>query len=163
MSDKPDKPAHSHPAPFSGGTFLPSSDDQLEQALVEESVTAIRTQPCPVVPPDMTVQQAVETLVELGISCLLVAENEQLVGVFTKRDVLDKVALNYDEVKDQPLSDLMTRNPIFVYETEPVAAALCVMASGGHRHVPVVDSQNRIAGVVSPLRVTDFLSRFFGS
>lgn len=161
MSDKPKDTPKSGTTPSLRSTFAPSDDDQLERALVEESVAAIRSQPCTVVPPDLPVQRAIQTLVDLEIACLLVAEDDHLIGVFTKRDVLDKVALNYDEVKDRPVSELMTRSPVFVYETDPVAAALCVMASGGHRHVPVVDTQGKITGIVSPLRVTKFLSQFF--
>ena len=161
MADKPNDTPNRDTAPSWRNTFAPSSDDQLERALVEESVAAIRSQPCTVVAPDLPVERALQTLVDLEIACLLVAKDDHLIGVFTKRDVLDKVALSYDEVKDRPVSELMTRNPVFVYETDPVAAALCVMASGGHRHVPVVDTQGKITGIVSPLRVTTFLSQFF--
>ena len=162
MSDQTnDTPKKSGTTPPSRSMFAPSDDDQLEQALVEESVAAIRSQPCTVVGPDVPVERALRILVDLEIACLLVAEDDRLLGVFTKRDVLDKVALNDDEVKDQPVSELTTRSPVCVYESDPVAAALCVMASGGHRHVPVLDAQNKITGIVSPLRVTTFLSQFF--
>jgi CBS domain-containing protein len=128
--------------------------------LSEETVTAIRTQPCTIISPDTPVHRALQTMVDRNISCLLVAEDERLVGVFTRRDVLDKAALRYDEVKAWPVSELMTRNPSYVYETDPVAAALCVMASGGHRHVPVLDDNHKIAGIVGPVRVTRFLAHY---
>ena len=100
MTDKPDEPRKVGTTPPSRSAFSPSDDDQLERTLVEENVTAIRTQPCTVIAPDVPVQKALQTLVDLEIACLLVAEDDRLVGVFTKRDVLDKVALNYDEVKE---------------------------------------------------------------
>lgn len=139
----------------------PSSDDRLERALVEEKVRAIRTQPCMIVSPETSIELTLKTLVGHEIACVLVAEDDRLVGVFTKRDVLDKVALRYEEMKDQPVSEVMTRNPVYVREDEPVAAALCAMSSGGHRHVPVLDSNDKIAGIVGPLRVTTFLAQCF--
>lgn len=162
MSDRPhDKDRCSSVRDALSNYDPPTYDDQLEQALMEETVGAIRTQPCTAISPDTSIQDALHTLVGREIACLLVAEDDQLVGVFTKRDVLDKVVLRYDEVKDHPVSEMMTRNPVYVYETDPVAAALCVMAVGGHRHVPVLDNENKIAGVVGPRRVTTFLSRYF--
>ena len=68
--------------------------------------------------------------------CLLVEEEGRLVGVFSDRDVLKKVALEYDQMKDTPVSELMTKEPVFVYESSRSAAALSVMAVSGFRHVP---------------------------
>ena len=135
--------------------------DPLEKALLEQTVEAVESQPCVIVAPDMPVHQAVQRLANLEVACLVVADKERLAGVFTKRDVLDKVALQYDEVKDCTVSQVMTPKPEFVYDTDPVAAALCVMASGGHRHVPVLAADDRIVGIVGPIRVTKFLQRYF--
>ena len=134
--------------------------DPIEKALLEQTVGVVESQPCAIVAPDTPVHQAVQRMANLEVGCLVVAENERLVGVFTKRDVLDKVALQYNEVKDQPVREVMTPKPEFVFETDAVAAALCVMASGGHRHVPVLDSEERIVGIVSPMRVTAFLQGY---
>ena len=54
----------------------------------------------------------------------------------------------------------MTTNPVYVYESDPSAAALSVMAVSGYRHVPILDLHDRIAGIASPQRVTAFLQRF---
>jgi CBS-domain-containing membrane protein len=134
--------------------------DPLEKALFEQAVSAVESQPCTVVAPEMPVHQAVQRLVNLEVACLVVVDERRLVGVFTKRDVLDKVALRYDEVKDCPVGQMMTPKPAFVYDSDPVGAALCVMASGGYRHVPVLDSSDRVVGVVGPIRVTTFLQEY---
>ena len=83
--------------------------------------------------------------------------------MFSDRDALDKVALEYDEVKDQPVSEVMTANPIYIYESDPSAAALSVMAVSGYRHVPILDAHDNLAGIVSPQRLTEFLQKFFVS
>jgi CBS domain-containing protein len=51
----------------------------------------------------------------------------------------------------------MTKDPVFVYDTDSSGAALCVMAVAGHRHVPVLDREHRIIGIVTPQRITSFL------
>ena len=135
--------------------------DPLEEALVEEEVGVIRHEPFTVISPDMPVHEAVEKLAGLHIACLLIAEKNKLVGVLSDRDVLKKVALEYDQVKDLPVRDVMTTDPIFVYETDSAVKVLSVMALCGYRHVPVVDLNDNLTGIISPQRVTEFVRSHF--
>ena len=132
-------------------------DDPLERALAEEHVSAIQNQPFASVPPEMTIAEAVAKLAQQQVACLLVEDEGRLVGVFSDRDVSNRVALEYDEVKDKPVRELMTTEPVFVYESDCAAAALSVMAVSGFRHVPVTNLQEKVVGIVSPQRVTKFL------
>lgn len=140
------------PPTYSGG---------LEEALAEESATSIQSTPFTSVSADTPVHEAVKLLAGLHIACVLVEEDGKLVGLFTDRDVLDKVSLEMEEVKDLPLRDVMTTNPIFVYDTDTAGAVLNVMAVSGYRHVPVLKSDGSIVGIVSPQRITKFLRRHF--
>lgn len=137
-------------------------DDPLKQALADETVSAIRHEPFVTISPDTLVRDAVEKLAGLHVACLLVAEDDKLVGVFSDRDVLDKVTLEYDQVKDRPLREVMTNSPVYVHEGDSAAAALSVMAVGGFRHVPVLATGGTLAGIISPQRVTAFLQQHFG-
>ena len=138
-------------------------DDPLEQALSEETVATIQHVPFESIPPETTVEQAVGKLAGLHIACLLVEREGQLLGVFSDRDVLDKVALAYDRLRNEPVAKVMTNDPIYVYGSDSAAAAVAVMVVAGFRHVPVLDVSGRLAGIVSPQRVTAFLSRHYQS
>jgi CBS domain-containing protein len=133
--------------------------DSLEQALAEEKAVAIQSTPVATVQADTPVSVAVETLSELHVACLLVECDKRLVGVFSDRNVLDRVALEYDQVKDRPVSELMTTDPVVVYDTDSAAAALCVMAVCGFRHVPITNLAGKVVGIISPQRVTEFLRK----
>lgn len=135
----------------------PPYADALEEALGEQPVTAMQAQPFECISPDMPVGDALQKLADIGHACLLVGEGDQLVGLLTDRDVLDRVALEFDEVKDKPVRDVMTANPVYVHDTDSAGAALCVMAVSGYRHVPVVSLEGKLVGIVSPQRVTEFL------
>jgi CBS domain-containing protein len=135
--------------------------DDLERALAEEPVTAIHAQPFITITADTPVHAALETLVGRDIASTLVVENDRLVGIFSDRDALDKVALEYDEVKDKPVREVMTKNPVVVRDTDSSAAALCVMAAAGYRHVPIVSEDEKVVGIVSPHRVAEFLQAHF--
>ena len=129
--------------------------------MAEAAATAIQSKPFTSVSADIPVHEAVTLLAGLHIACLLVEEDGKLVGLFTDRDVLDKVALEFDEVKDLPIRDVMTTEPIFVYDTDRAGAVLNVMAVSGYRHVPVLKSDESIVGIVSPQRITKFLRQHF--
>lgn len=132
--------------------------DPVERALAEEPVTAIHHTPLAMVSPETPVGEAVNLMARKGISCLLIEQDGQLIGVFSERDVLMKVSLDLEELYDQPVSEFMTSNPIYVDETSASASALCVMAVSGYRHVPIVDLDGKLKGIVSPQRVTEFLT-----
>jgi len=139
----------------------PSHKDPLERALTEETVAAIESRPFTSVRPDLPIHSALKALAGLEIACLLVSDEGRLAGVFTERDVLDKVAGRYEQIKDRPVSDVMTPDPVFAYENDSAGAALSVMAVSGFRHVPVLDVDDKIVGIVSPQRVTAFLKQHF--
>lgn len=138
----------------------PTYRDALEEALAEQPVSHIQHQPHASIRPDQTVAEAIQCLASQQVACLLVEQEGQLLGVFTNRDVLNKVALE-PECLSLPVSDVMTKHPVYVYEDDPTAAALCVMAVCGHRHVPVVDVHETVVGIVTPQRITEFLLGYF--
>ena len=133
--------------------------DPLEEALAEETVEQIRHEPMATISPDTPVHEAVKQLAVSHVACLLVEQDGKLLGVFSDRDILDKVALEFETEKDHPVRDVMTTNPIYVYESDASAAAFSVMAVAGYRHVPVLDLNQALVGVVSPQRVTSFLKQ----
>ncbi|MCO6043258.1 CBS domain-containing protein [Aeoliella sp. ICT_H6.2] len=137
-------------------------DDPLEEALATLPVSAIQSTPYAGIDPNTPISEAIQRLAGLQVACLLVEEQQKLLGVFSDRDALDKVALEYDEMKDRPVRDVMTSRPVFVYDSDSSAAVLTVMAVHGFRHVPVVSSSDgKIVGIVSPHRVTGFLQSYF--
>jgi len=135
--------------------------DRMEAALTEETVAAIESHPFTTVRPDLPIHGALRALVGLEIGCLLISEEDRLVGIFSARDVLDKVAGRFEQMKDRPVRDVMTPEPVCVYESDSTATALSAMAVGGYRHVPVLDASDRIVGIVGPQRVIAFLRQHF--
>ena len=136
-------------------------DDPLEQALVEEEIGTIRHEPFSTISPDTPVHEAVAQLAGKHVACLLISEQDRLLGVLSDRDVLSKVVFECETIRDRPVRDVMTDDPIFVYETDSAVAALSVMALCGYRHVPVLDLNDNLIGIISPQRVTEFLENHF--
>lgn len=136
-------------------------DDVMQRALVEEKVQAIEAQPFFCISPETTIKDAIDKLNQLEKGCLMVVEENKLIGVLSDRDILNKAVLEYEEIKDEPVTRVMTDSPIYVKIYDSSAKALSVMAVAGYRHVPVLDEDMNVCGIVSPQRVTAFLMEHF--
>lgn len=83
-----------------------------------------------------SVVDAITRMQAEGIDCLLVTEGESLVGIFTDRDAILKVA--GEDLSSRTVGEVMTHDPVILRSGDPVAVAIHKMAIGGFRHVPIV-------------------------
>jgi CBS domain-containing protein len=135
----------------------PAAQDRVERSLMEDRVSLLKPQNPITVRPDVSVKSAISTMLVSNIGALLVLDDkEQLVGIFSERDLLAKVAGVADADHDAPISEFMTSSPETVTTTDTLAFALHKMDSGGYRHLPVL-AQGKVVGVVS---VRDMLRHF---
>jgi CBS domain-containing protein len=95
------------------------------------------------------VHHAIATLQQQRIGCLLVVDQGRLVGIFTERDVLMKVAARSIDLAHMRVEELMTPHPECLGLDDEMVYALNQMSVGGYRHIPLVDSERRPTGVVS--------------
>ena len=97
---------------------------------------------------DVTVAEACRAMKSRHVGCVLVAEHDRLCGIFTERDVVNRVvAMSLDPAKT-PLAIVMTRDPDTVApDTSPIQA-LRMMQDRGYRHLPVI-AGDRVVGIVS--------------
>jgi len=83
------------------------------------------------------------------VGALLVVDAQgKLLGIFSERDLLTKVAGRAEPCADVPVQDLMTPRPEAVTTTDTMAFALHKMDVGGYRHLPVLHDGVPI-GVIS--------------
>lgn len=98
---------------------------------------------------DMSVRAACRLMTERNIGALLVVENEQIAGIFTERDALNKILSAGLDPETTHLEQVMVSKPQTIGVDKPLAYALYMMAEGGFRHVPVVDQRGVPFGMVS--------------
>ncbi len=137
----------------------PQYKSELQRVLAEELAGGIECRPYKTIDAGASIREAVKTLGETKVSSLLVVEADKVVGIFTERDVLEKVAEDYPTLADSPVSQVMTSDPTVVYESDPAAAAVAAIAVAGHRHVPVLKVDSSLLGIVSPRRFIQFLDQ----
>lgn len=107
------------------------------------------------VPPDVTVTAAVQEMNRHKVGSVLVLEGQQLVGIFTERDVLSRVVAAGLDPKTTPLAQVMTRDPVTVPSNTTIDQVMALFTDKRFRHLPVVDN-GRLVGVIS---IGDILRR----
>lgn len=83
-----------------------------------------------------SVDEALDRMRAEHADCLLVTEGGTLVGIFTDRDAILKLAGR--PTAKRTIGEVMTRDPVILRSGDPVAVAINKMAVGGFRHVPIV-------------------------
>lgn len=118
--------------------------------LEEVPVVSLVKRPPVAFKPENTVMEAVVKMAEENIgSIIIVDDNFKPIGVFTERDVVRRVLAGGVDPEKTKLREVMTSRPITVREGESAKRALELMLHFGFRHLPVVDSDGRLVGVVS--------------
>lgn len=98
------------------------------------------------VEPDTTLDVVIARMHESEADCVLVVSGERLVGIFTDRDAVVKVA--GARLAAIRVRDVMTPDPVVLRHDDPIAIAIHKMAVGGFRHIPIVEG-GRPTGVVT--------------
>ena len=94
------------------------------------------------------VRDAARLMKHRRVGSVLVMNNDVLEGIFTERDMVNRVVANGLDPDMTPLSKVMTANPDTVGASASALDALKAMNDRSYRHLPVVD-EGRIVGVVS--------------
>lgn len=99
--------------------------------------------------PGDTIQQALALLVQHEIGAVLVLEAGRVVGIFSERDFVRKVALPGRPAQDTRLRDVMSHHVFYVTPAQTVEECLAIMTDCHIRHLPVVDDDQNLLGILS--------------
>jgi CBS domain-containing protein len=97
---------------------------------------------------DQTVLEAARFMMENRIGALPVLRNGELVGIFSERDIMNRVVAVGRMPGTTKISEVMTPNPKAVSVDETVENCLFLMREFGFRHLPITDGK-QIKGLVS--------------
>ncbi|KAK8958416.1 CBS domain-containing protein CBSCBSPB1 [Platanthera guangdongensis] len=78
-------------------------------------------------------------------AALLIESNALLCGILTDKDIAIRVIAHEINMEKTPVSEVMTRNPVFVLSDTLAVEALQKMLQGQFRHLPVVENGEVIA------------------
>lgn len=129
----------------------------LKEELMNEQVSHLDLSGFCQIASGTAVRQSLANMRQNKTNVCLVTKDNELVGIFTERDVLTKVATNPANL-DVTVDDIMTANPITVTPETSAADALWLMDAKQFRNLPVVNKNGRIVGNMTHQAVISFLA-----
>ncbi|HRF72435.1 MAG TPA: CBS domain-containing protein [Accumulibacter sp.] len=105
--------------------------------------------PLVTVSPDDAVFKALQVMAEHNVGAVLVVDGDQLLGIFSERDYARKMILFGKSSKETPIREIMTDKVLCVTPDRTVDECMALMTDRHFRHLPVLDGDRRILGVVS--------------
>lgn len=87
---------------------------------------------------DTTAYEAAKQMKEKGVGSMIVMANSQLTGIFTERDLMNRVVAEGLDPTSTCLGNVMTRSVVSIECDKPFTHALHLMHINSCRHIPVL-------------------------
>ena len=110
------------------------------------------------VAPEDTLGEVAERMTALNIGAAAVKDFGRLIGIITERDLLKAMAERV-HTSEARVRQWMTEDPITAASDTDVEDAAETMLAHGFRHLPVLDENGGVVGLVSLRRVVGASSR----
>lgn len=109
------------------------------------------------VAPDTLVEDAAEVMLDNEIGSVIVDDDDGLAGILTRTDFVSIVA--GQKPKDQtPVSEYMTEDVLTAKAGDSVREVADRMVEAGIHHMPVVDPEEGLIGIITTSDLTAYLS-----
>lgn len=95
-----------------------------------------------------TVFDAVKAMVEANVGALLVTDGDEIVGIFTERDYLRRIAVEGRRSRTTLVREVMSTPVICVTPDTGVEESMALMTDRRIRHAPVTDG-GALVGMIS--------------
>jgi signal-transduction protein with cAMP-binding, CBS, and nucleotidyltransferase domain len=98
--------------------------------------------------PDSTVFEAVQGMVEHGVGALLVAQDQEILGIITERDYLRRIVIENRSSRTTAVREIMSARLVCVDPSTTIEDCMSLMTRLRIRHLPVME-QRRVVAMVS--------------
>ncbi|PHH58833.1 hypothetical protein CDD81_4285 [Ophiocordyceps australis] len=113
------------------------------------TVLALKPSPALQIKPATTVSEAAQLMAAKREDCVLVTDDdERIAGIFTAKDLAFRVVGTGQKAANVTIADIMTKNPLCARTDTSATDALDLMVRKGFRHLPVMDENQDISGVL---------------
>jgi CBS domain-containing protein len=138
-----------------------ATDSNIVRASFETDPISALGLPAPVsIGSDATVGAALSAVKQQAQGYVLVVEGGRPRGIMSEREVLMKVVAR-DVNYESNVMDFVSRIPVTLTASQPIARAVKMMIAEGVENIPVVDAEGRATAVLRTLDVIHFLAQAF--
>ena len=109
------------------------------------------------VSPTTSVSEAIRTMRSKNISCIVVLEENEPIGIFTERNVVQVLAERGPNFDDREIRELMSSPVLTANKHTELYAAYNLLVTHKIRRLVVVDDENHAIGVVTQSNLIEYL------
>ncbi|KAF2869192.1 hypothetical protein BDV95DRAFT_578575 [Massariosphaeria phaeospora] len=113
------------------------------------TVLSLKPSPALQIKPSTTVAEAAQLMAAKREDCVLVTDDDdRIAGIFTAKDLAFRVVGAGIKARDVTIEEIMTKNPLCAKTDTSATDALDLMVRKGFRHLPVMDENHDISGIL---------------
>ena len=109
----------------------------------------------------VTLREAIDNIQNQHVGCILLESDNKISGIFTERDIVQKITGNCDNLEKEYVKDYMTKRPDVLHQNDAIGFALNKMIDGGYRHIPIIKDSGEPIGVISMQDIINHLGDYF--
>lgn len=131
------------------------------QALARASVGELPARPHARVAVGDAMWRVVSEMKAQGRGAVLVEDDGALVGIFTERDLLNRVDHGDPLWSHVVVRDVMTPHPMVIHPDDSLSEAVRRLTQGHRRHLPIVDDRGHVLGLISIRDILAYIAERF--
>ncbi|GAQ44456.1 hypothetical protein AtubIFM55763_011299 [Aspergillus tubingensis] len=113
------------------------------------TVLALKPSQALQIKPNTSIAEAAQLMAAKREDCVLVTDDDdRIAGIFTAKDLAFRVVGTGLKAREITVSEIMTKNPLCARTDTSATDALDLMVRKGFRHLPVMDENQDISGVL---------------
>ncbi|CAD6576955.1 MAG: hypothetical protein ASARMPREDX12_009335 [Alectoria sarmentosa] len=113
------------------------------------TVLALKPSQALQIKPNTSVAEAAQLMAAKREDCVLVTDDDdRIAGIFTAKDLAFRVVGAGIQARDVTIAEIMTKNPLCARTDTSATDALDLMVRKGFRHLPVMDENQDISGIL---------------
>src|SRR3954471_3965866 len=149
------RPERSCPMRSSGGACATRASARIrcsgeDRRMNVEHILASKGREVKTIRPNVSIAEALRRLRAEGIGSLVVSENgTNLAGILSDRDILDAIADHGIDILGESVRGVMTEEVFTCSREDWVSRIMALMTDRRIRHVPVVEGDGRLCGMIS--------------
>jgi CBS domain-containing protein len=100
--------------------------------------------------PDTLISEASKILTDKRIGCVIALNPQgKIAGILSERDIVNGLANAGQPILNMAATQFMTHNVIVSHPEDSMAKLMSIMSAKRIRHLPVIDDNNHLVGVIS--------------
>ena len=137
-------------------TRFHKEEESLGASILDATIRDLEPKPAAVLKETGAIRAAVDLMLNKKLNAIVVERDGRPVGIFTERDLMLRVVAAGIDL-DRAIEEVMTPEPETLGLDDGIPFALNRMVVGGFRHVPIVDENETLVGVLSQREVVHYI------